>query len=131
VRQSFERFLLLTMIFGFLASCEGQTKNEHNPNICGTIDLRELKLPSSSQEQYQEMLSCVDNWSARLSRTSDSADLVAEAVVYGACSSVIANFSAGLKIPPPNSFDVYESQKRQALFRVLQWRAGNCKLPEE
>lgn len=78
-----------------------------------------------------DMMACVHKWSYRLARSSEPAPVVAKAVVQ-ACNDV-ANYSADHVPAPSQKTEVYAGQmavgETEAIFRVIQARAGHCDIP--
>lgn len=115
-----------------LAGCD-QPAND--PNICGSLPARADSPASTADHQYRVMIGCIDHWAARLSRSPDSAEAVARAVIEGACDDAIAMYAVFNNEQRPNetvSADALaDAYRGEALFRVIQWRAGDCKLAEE
>ena len=77
---------------------------------------------------------CVHRWSYRLAKSSDPASTVADAVVAG-CVVPIQNWSAARA----STFEEYRENayrttraemREQALFNVVQARAGDCPVPK-
>ncbi len=60
---------------------------------------------------------CVHRWSYRLAQSREPADLVARAVVDGACEE------------PVRRTDARGFYLNKALYHVVQARAGGCKVP--
>jgi hypothetical protein len=102
--------------------------------ICGTIGPRvQPAFGRKWAHQRQVLTSCVDHWSARLSQGTDAADLVADAVVAACDEAIDVDLELWNKEVPTSPRTVAETaafQRRQALFRVIQWRAGKCPVPE-
>jgi len=87
-------------------------------------------LTAPSEIAPGDMKACVHKWAYRLARSSDPAETVAKAVV-AACNDV-AN-AAVEKLGTVNQVERYEGTVRlaetDALFRVVQARAGHCEVP--
>lgn len=84
---------------------------------------------TNTEDQEQATAHCVDKWATKLAVGPDSAPDVAEAVVRGACDDAIQHLQ-GLTVPSDDpeqpAADPFARWKDQALFIVIQTRAGNC-----
>lgn len=107
--------------------------NPHGDVICGRIGPRINQPATDWIEQQRVMISCIDHWSARLSQSPDTATEAADAAI-GACDDAIQLYvelynrdAAGGAIVKVE--DALRRYRREALFRVVQWRAGDCPVP--
>ena len=91
-------------------------------------------------------LQCVHRWSYRLAGSSDPAPVVADAVM-GACADLVfrtgyaQEMEAQTRNENPQGFDSFTGEeanryviaaremRRQAIFHIVQARAGNCPAP--
>lgn len=109
-----------------------------DPKICMSPPDLPLTMgaPQTADEQAAALMDCVHRWSYRLARSEEAVDTVADAVV-AACIDPIARLvgfrSAAGKNPPPTGFisdDIMSTElqhaRRQAVYRIVQARAGNC-----
>jgi hypothetical protein len=87
---------------------------------------------------------CLHRWGYRLAKSSDRADLAAQAVV-AACSPVLSRWNQSSLTQPDAGPDTavslvtgktqnapaerFETSQAKALFYVVQARAGNCAAP--
>jgi hypothetical protein len=79
------------------------------------------------------MKACVHRWAYRLAGSRDPAKVVAEAVV-DACNDVANYYPNGAALTSSDEDREQYKAARQvaendALFRVVQSRAGNCAIP--
>ncbi len=90
-------------------------------------------LTAPSEIAPGDMKACVHKWAYRLAQSSDPAETVAKAVV-GACNEV-ASYAAEKVSPGPTEAgskayqDALAIAETDALFRVVQARAGHCEVP--
>jgi hypothetical protein len=108
--------------------------NQGNPRICSSIAPRKLETPKTAQDQYEVMVSCIDNWSRRLAKSpQDAAQEVADAALGGCQDTVGLYVSMSEKEGQPTegveAISAY--MRRHALFVAVQTRAGDCPLPSE
>ncbi len=127
------RFSFFGLACGTLVSC-----NSSNPDVCSSISYLDVgkandrfvanKLPDPPEQ-------CVHRWSYRLASASGSNIEIARAAV-AACKEPI-EFAAmpanRAGEPDPAAYDQAVKEVRadvfeQALFRVVQARAGKCKV---
>ena len=92
--------------------------------------------PKFPYDEAEAPQSCAHRWAYRLARSKDPAPIVAEAVMQ-ACKEPLdfyksarlgATAAASERPLPVEQFftDVTEDTRREALFRVVQARAGHC-----
>lgn len=112
-----------------LSGCNQQLENQKaDSRIC---------TPAPTKAQG-EMVNCVRDWAFRLAHSPDPAEVVAKAAVR-ACVNVIDEDAVRTAVQVAGhpdearhqtffkiSMDVMEGQ---ALFRVVQARAGHCEIP--
>lgn len=89
-------------------------------------------LTAPSEIAPGDMKACVHKWAYRLAQSSDPAETVAKAVAT-ACNDV-ANYAAKKQGGTDQEiFENYASARQiaevDALFRVVQARAGHCEVP--
>jgi hypothetical protein len=104
-----------------LAGCD---RAPNNPKICLEppslqSDLDSLGRNGIAPEERETGLAigCVHRWSYRLAQSREPADVVARAVVDGACEDTVRKTEA-------RAFYL-----NKALYHVVQARAGRCKVP--
>ena len=88
---------------------------------------------ASWTEQREMLVSCVDHWAARMSLAPDPAPVVADATIAACEEAIQYEVKFWNKENPGSPTTIAASsayQRGQALFRVVQWRAGKCPLPE-
>lgn len=143
----------LMLALGLAASALGGCSQMANNTICASPPSMESDFAASQADdaggvpaQRMLALNCVHRWSYRLAPSSDAVDDVAEAVL-GACSDAIfraayaqekeaesrQQVAVGFNAETGMSENYYslgtEEHRRQAVFRVVQARAGNCAVP--
>lgn len=126
------RFSVCAIVFICLAAC-----NAPNSNVCSSITQLDVgkaadrvladELPDSPEQ-------CVHRWAYRLAVAAGSNTEIARAAV-AACKEPIeyAAMPANKSIPGPVAYEQAMKEVRadileQALFRVVQARAGKCKV---
>ncbi len=104
-----------------LAGCD---RAPNNPKVCLEppslqSDLDSLGRNGIAPEERETGLAngCVHRWSYRLARSREPAEVVARAVVDGACEETVRRTDA-------RAFYL-----NKALYHVVQARAGRCKVP--
>lgn len=109
-----------------LAGCS-ENRSLHDPNICGPMDQRKLEIPTDFASQYGVTRECVEHWAARLSRSKEPVTVVVDASVY-ACEEAFSELTrfAGQEGQADALGALVVGMRKQAYFRVVQWRAGNC-----
>lgn len=106
-----------------LAGC-----NRPDDRICSGLAIRlPVGVPAEGNRD-QITAACVERWAARLSFSGDSASDVADAAI-GACDDAIAYSEKEAAQKQGRQPDISQAEaywRREALFRAIQWRAGNC-----
>lgn len=104
-----------------ISSCGGRA---NDPRICSEPRTQERdielwgKLPPDDLARNMGFAEgCVHRWAYRLAAAKEPAEVVAKAVTEGACRIAVS------RTPYP---DLYRGE---ALFHVVQARAGRCKIP--
>ena len=100
---------------------------------CGSgPDDRICMTSESVQIDQGDMLGCVHKWAYRLAGSAEPAATVAKAVAQ-ACSDVAVYNTEAASSSGDSKSQLYEGfmaeAEKQALFRVVQARAGNCDIP--
>jgi hypothetical protein len=96
--------------------------------ICGGLAMKLPEGLSAADNRKQIAFACVERWAARLSAGDDSASEVAEAAL-GACDDAIQFLEmdeAKAEGRDPDMDRANSYWRREAVFRAVQWRAGNC-----
>lgn len=120
------RLAVLSML-AVLSGCA-----DEGSNICGHMDKRELIVPTNFDTQKKAASQCVENWAARLSRSTEPATVVAQAALAGCADTLRGLAEYGARENRREEAAWTDRDLRDAaLFRAVQWRAGDCKLPEE
>lgn len=110
-----------------LVSCR---QIEADGSICGRLEKQNVAIAANWAEQRQILVSCVDNWAARMSRSSEPAPVVASATLV-ACSGAIEREQQLAAKEKNWNVDMSAARQywhEQALFRAVQWRAGRCNI---
>jgi hypothetical protein len=142
----------LTIVTVGLAACD--TARQDN-RICTTPMLLDVspeamvKANQSGQDpvyQSEQLTQCVHRWAYRLAPSNDTAKETAEAALMG-CKDIVTRYGIALGVDRRNrgqsesGFDLqgrevnsfeeaYRQGMEQALFHVVQARAGKCAVPE-
>lgn len=116
------RLAIVTVVA--LASC--QQPNKADERIC---------LTANATVSQGDWSACVHKWAYRLARSPDPAKVVAEAAVEACEDAIEWEITEGRigKLGPAAKAaltqKLRETALKQALFRVVQARAGNCDVP--
>ena len=134
------RFKSLALACVILAGCD-EFAPRQNHSICSTppaLDVLTSTAAKTPNEQAELTKTCVHRWSYRLAGAPGSNREIADAVI-GACreavdrelSLYIETSEGGMKMDEISRLrSRLESNYLEiALFRVVQSRAGNCKIP--
>ena len=99
---------------------------------CGNGPDNRICATAPAQIAQGDMKACVHKWGYRLAGSADSAALVAKAVAQ-ACSDVAVFNTEAASSPGDSKSHVYDGfmveAEKDALFRVIQGRSGNCAIP--
>lgn len=104
-----------------LTSCWVE-KGQANKSICLTPPIR------TDGEDHK---ACAHRWAYKLAHVKEPVATVVDAVVV-ACEEPISTLSADMFIANPqseNRDNIERWTRKEALFRVVQARAGNCAIP--
>lgn len=130
-----------------LAACDNGSGRRTNSGICanfkGNSGTNSTPAPLAINDGASPVDECVRRWGYSLASASDSADVVADAVVV-ACGAVVSRWNeATLSRPssgegislatgqPSNPLAEHSAFARgRAVFYVVQARAGQCAPPE-
>lgn len=123
-----KKFVCISFAALALSSCA-----QRDGGVCNGLAPRVFQAGSDWKTQRPVALGCVDHWAARLSRGNAPVSEVADAAV-GACWETIELLDT-MK-PDDGSAQTEEVGnlgfwQRQAIFRVVQWRAGHCGDPDK
>lgn len=84
--------------------------------------------PTKPGEIASNAHSCVLHWAARLSLSNERADIAADAAI-GACRGALTDYA--MSVDPAPIVEREKSLREEALFRIVQQRAGKCGVPDE
>lgn len=114
------------MLLATLAGCEGKGDDR----ICGSLAMALPPGLLAADNRLQVATACVERWGARLSFSKDSARDIADAAI-GACDDAIDYLEADQAKQDERPQDIEAARtrwRRKAMFRAIQWRAGECPL---
>ena len=127
-------FRFLPAVALILGSCSGKISDEDL--ICNQTPGFIRSAATSSSEQLEVANSCIHKWAYRLGRSSGSNAEIAKATL-GACRESLTYFlnfkvDEGNKSKDPFTDDKWQLYVKEfeenALFRVVQGRAGQCSI---
>jgi hypothetical protein len=113
-----------------LSACNQSGFSQGDDNICFEAPPISMTEPKDLTTQLEARDGCIHRWAYRLSGAPDSANTIVDAVLAGCHDTITGTAAYMVKEGTATTASLQEAlddARRQALFNVVQARAGKCR----